>query len=336
VLPRIGILDQSPVLAFATPERAIAETIALVKRAEALGYERYWFAEHHGRAHAFASASPELMIARAAAETSRIRLGSGGVLLSHYSPLKVAENFRLLEAFAPGRVDLGIGRGTGSDEETGRALDGDAPAAQPYADRVADLLTFLNAGFPAGHAFADTAVTPVIGRAPEPWILGSTGSGARIAAENGVPFAFAHFIKGDGAAIAAGYRAAYRPSPVFPAPRVLITIAAYCSDDAQERDDFLATLRLRRARMRLEQDPWPPSRDEARTHVPSAAERAEFEDTMRVAIVAGPETIAERIASVAHAHGAGDVLILSVTPDYPSRLRSYELIAAAWAAAAIS
>ncbi len=311
------------------PEDAIAATIALVRRAEALGYHRYWFAEHHGREHGFASASPELLIARLAPETSRIRLGSGGVLLSHYSALKVAENFRLLEAFAPRRVDLGIGRGTGGDDETERALDGIAAHAVPYAQRVDDLLTFLAGGFPAGHAFGGIAVTPVVPRMPEPWILGSTASGAAIAAESGVPFAYAHFIKGDGPEITAAYRAAYRPSERFPQPHVLITVAAYCSPDAQERDDFLATLRLRRARMRLEHDPRPPTRAEARVYEPTRAELGVMEETSSLAIVDAPHAIRERLETVAERHGTEEVLIVTVAPDYESRRRSYEEIAEA-------
>jgi luciferase family oxidoreductase group 1 len=326
---RLGILDQSPVVAGSDPEAAIAATIALVREAEKLGYHRYWFAEHHGRAHGFASASPELLIARLSAETSRIRLGSGGVLLSHYSALKVAENFRLLVAFAPGRVDLGIGRGTGSDEDTERALEGIAAHAVPYAQRISDLLGFLGSGFPDGHPFGSIAAAPVIRRAPEPWLLGSTESGAALAAQYGLPFAYAYFIKGDRPDITAAYRRDYRPSERFPHPRVLITVAAFCSPDADERDDFSATLALRRARVRLERDPLPPTRDEARTHEPSIEELPHIEDTKRISIVAEPAAIRARLEAVAGDHGAEDVMIVSVTPDYQSRIRSYASIAAA-------
>lgn len=322
----LGILDQSPVVAGADAEDAIAATIALVRRAEALGFHRYWFAEHHGRKNNFTSASPELMIARLAAETQRIRLGSGGVLLSHYSPLKVAENFRLLETLAPHRIDLGIGRGTGSDDETERALAGSVHE-HSYEQRVGELLAFLGRGFPDGHAFVEIAVTPVIGRSPEPWILGSTLSGAEIAAHYGLPFAYAHFIKGDGPDVTSAYRSAFRPSQQFPEPRVLLTVAAFCSPDARERADYLATLSLRRARMRLERDPLPPTREEARTHAPTGEERARMEDTLRLAIAAAPADFRARLEDVAARHGATEIMIVTVAPDYASRLRSYEIIA---------
>jgi luciferase family oxidoreductase group 1 len=325
----LGILDQSPVVAGNDAEGAIAATIELVKRAETLGYGRYWFAEHHGRTHGFASASPELLIARVAAETSRMRLGSGGVLLSHYSPLKVAENFRLLEAFAPGRIDLGVGRGTGSDEPTEHALNGGTTGAIPYARRVEELLSFLGAGFAADHRYAATSAAPVLLRSPQPWILGSTTSGAQLAAAFGIPFAYAHFINGDEPAITAAYRAAYRPSAAFPAPRVLVTVAAYSSPDARERDEFLSTLVLRRARMKLEHDPLPPSSDEALRHVPTVAQREQFADTRRLAIVASPGEIRRRLEDVAQRHGADEVLIVTVAPDDNRRMRSYETIAGA-------
>lgn len=325
----LGILDQSPVVAGGNAEAAINATIALVKRAEALGFHRFWFAEHHGREHGFSSASPELMIARLAPETRQIRLGSGGVLLSHYSPLKVAENFRLLETFAPGRIDLGLGRGTGADDETGLAL-GDGAASVPYAERVAELLTFLDGGFPAGHAYAGVRVAPVIDRTPQPWILGSSASSAELAGRLGIPFVYAHFIRGDNPAAPAAYRAAFRSSPRLREPHVMIAIAAFCSDDAQERADYRAVLMLRRARMQLERDPLPPTREEARDHVPSPAEREKMEATARLAIVAAPGDFLARVDDVAGRHLATEAMIVTVAPDYAVRLRSYEAIAGAW------
>jgi len=271
-----------------------------------------------------------LFIARLAADTKHIRLGSGGVLLAHYSPLKVAENFRLLEAFAPNRVDLGLGRGTGSNEDAEAALGGNAARVSPYEQQVEDLLRFLGEGFPAGHAFAGVTATPAISRAPEPWLLGSTGRSARLAAELGIPFAFAHFIKGDNEASTRVYREAYRPSARFPHPRVLVAVAAYGSDDAAERDDFLACLCLRRARARLEHDPEPPERESARIHVPTPDERPIVEETTRNAIVDTPAAVGSRLDDIVARHAADELMIVSVTPDYESRRRSYEAIAAHW------
>lgn len=302
-----------------------------MRRAERLGYHRYWFAEHHGRRASFASASPELLIARLAGETERIRLGSGGVLLAHYSALKVAESFRLLETLAPNRIDLGIGRGAGGDEDAELALHGADANGVPYERRVEELLAFLGEGFPSGHPYAHVFASPVIARAPEPWLLGSTGASARIAAEHGLPFAYAHFIKGDGPEIAAAYRAAFRPSRRFARPRVLVAVAAFCSDDARERDDFLTTLALRRAWVRTAADPRPPTVEEARAHRATADEQRYIDETRRLALVASSRDFGPRLEELAVRHGAEEALIVSVTPDYASRTRSYEAIACAYA-----
>jgi luciferase family oxidoreductase group 1 len=316
---RLGILDQSPVVAGSDAAAAIAATLALVQRADELGYERYWFAEHHGRRYGFASASPELMIARAAATTKRIRLGSGGVLLAHYPALKVAENFHLLETLAPGRIDLGIGRGTGARDEVEAALGTDVDA---FERRLGDLVRYLDGS-------AEIVAAPGTDRVPELWLLGSTSSGARLAGTLGLPYAYAHFIKGDGEEHTAAYREAFRPSARLTAPHAAICVAAYCSPDAREREEYLETLNLRRARMQLATDAPPPTPAEARTHEPTPAERKSMAATTRLAIVTSPGDVRARLEDVAARHGAAEVLIVSVTPDYATRLRSYEAIAAA-------
>ena len=317
---RLGILDQSPVVAGSDAEAAVTATLALAQRAEELGYHRYWFAEHHGRRHGFASASPELMIARASATTKRIRLGSGGVLLAHYHPLKVAENFHLLDALAPGRIDLGIGRGTGARDEVEAVLGTDVDA---FERRLGDLLAYLDGS-------AEIVAAPATDRVPEPWLLGSTSSGARLAGALGLPFAYAHFIKGDGEEHTAAYRAAFRPSTRLARPHTAICVAAYCSPDPRERDDYLATLNLRRARMQLAYDALPPTPDEARAHRATPAEQKSMAATTRLAIVTSPDDVRLRLEDVAARHGADDLLIVSVTADYPTRLRSYEAVAAAF------
>ena len=314
---RLGILDQSPVVAGGDAAAAIAATLGLVQRAEELGYHRYWFAEHHGRRYGFASASPEIMIARAGATTQRIRLGSGGVLLAHYHALKVAENFHLLETLAPGRVDLGIGRGTGARDDVEAALGTDIDA---FERRLRDLVGYLDGS-------AEIVAAPATDRVPELWLLGSTSSGARLAGALGLPFAYAHFIKGDGEEHTAAYRDAFQPSPRLAAPHTAICIAAYCSADARERDDYLVTLNLRRARMQLAYDAPPPTPAEARSHAATPAERTSMAATTRLAIVTSPGDVRSRLEDVAARHGADEVLIVSVTPDYPTRLRSYEAIA---------
>jgi luciferase family oxidoreductase group 1 len=326
----LGILDQSPVFAHSGPEETIVSTMALVREAEQLGYARYWFAEHHGKEHNFTSAAPELLIARMSGETQRIRLGSGGVLLSHYSALKVAESFRLLETMAPGRIDLGIGRGTGSNDETELALRSGIVREGAFEDRLSELLGFLEKRASAAAPFPGVVATPVVPRIPQTWLLGSTAHGAELAGTLGLSFAYAHFINGDAPQVTAAYREAYCPSIHSQHPRVLVTLAAFCSSDARERSDYLATLALRRARMRLERDPLPPAREEARTHVPTIEESDQIEKTLRLAVAADPAAIREELQTLAARHTADELMIVSVTPDAESRRKSYESLAAVW------
>lgn len=330
----LGILDQSPVVAGATPAEAIAATVALARRADELGFRRYWCAEHHGR-YGFADASPELIVARLAAETHRIRLGTGGVLLSHYSALKVAENFRMLEALAAGRIDLGLGRASGSDLATELALRGDA-APHDYARQVQELLAFLDGRFPAGHPFERVAATPRVESAPEVWLLGSSDYSAQLAASLGLPYAYAHFIAGEAPAVTRRYRAQYRPSARFPRPQTIVAATAFCDDSPDERADFLRCLGLWRARVRLEDDPRMPSRDEARTYVPNERERHFIAEAAERSTVASSGGIREHLAALAGRHGADELLLICVAPDYASRQQSYENIARACGLPAIA
>ncbi len=264
-------------------------------------------------------------MARLAAETRALRLGTGGVLLTHYSAFKVAETFAMLEAIAPGRIDLGIGRATGSDERIAQALRNHAPP-RDYARQVRDLLALIESRERGG-----SLVSPADGGAPEVWLLGSSGHSAALAAELGVPFAFAHFISGDAPEIARAYRARFTPSARFPAPRVIAAAAAICTEDPSEVEVLRRALGLWRARVRLEDDPSFPSRDEARAHVPTAAEQAHIDDSRRRAAVGAPAFVRERLLEVASGHGADELMVITITPEYGSRLVSYELLAKAFA-----
>src|SRR5213592_931595 len=185
-MARLSVLDQSPVRSGATPADAIRETLALARRCDELGYTRYWLAEHHSTP-ALAGSAPEVLIGQVAAVTSGIRVGSGGVMLQHYSPLKVAESFRMLETLYPGRIDLGIGRAPGSDQLTARALR-HGPGAlglERFPDQIEDLIGFLNECLPPGHPFTGVRAMPAGPTAPELWLLGSSSDSAAYAAHFG-------------------------------------------------------------------------------------------------------------------------------------------------------
>src|SRR5574341_660949 len=195
---QLSILDQSPVLSGGTPAQAIEATLALARRAEALGYRRYWLAEHHAIA-ALADPCPEVLLARLGAETRRMRIGTGGVLLPYYSPFKVAEVFRMLEALYPGRVDLGLGRAPGGDARTAHAVGGgELPTADDFPQRVWDLAGHLDGTLPDDHPHKRVRVQPGGDGAPEIWLLGSSDYSGALAAQLGLRFAFAHFINAQG------------------------------------------------------------------------------------------------------------------------------------------
>ena len=328
----LSVLDQSPVRSGGTPADAIHETLDLARAADRLGYHRYWLAEHHSTA-GLAGSSPEVLIGRVAALTSRIRVGSGGVMLTHYSPLKVAESFRVLETLFPGRIDLGIGRAPGSDPLTARALS-HGPGAlglEHFPNQIADLIAFLGDGLPAGHPFAGVRAMPTGPTAPDVWLLGSSGDSAAYAAHFGTAFSFAHFINDEGGPeVVRAYREHFRPSPWLDAPRASVAAFAVCADTeaeaerlARSRDLFLVRLRTGR--------PGPyPSVEEALAHSYTPLELAIVRHTRRRTITGAPEQAKERLLALAHEYGVDELVVVTITHSPKARLRSYELLAEAF------
>src|SRR4051812_21149387 len=191
---RLSVLDQSTVVTGRSPDSSIRESLGLARHCEALGYHRYWCAEHHNSA-SQAGTAPEVLMAAIAATTKRIRVGSAGVMLPHYATLKVAEQFRVLEAIAPGRIDLGLGRAPGSDRLTAFALNPYANAADEFPQQVRDLRCWISGTpLPDGHPFGAIRANPAGATHPQMWILGSSDYGAQLAAHFGLPYAFAYFF----------------------------------------------------------------------------------------------------------------------------------------------
>src|SRR5512145_2695292 len=226
---KISVLDQSPAAADRTQDHAIRESLALARLCDALGYHRYWVSEHHNSA-SIVGTAPEVLMASIAATTSRIRVGSAGVMLPHYATLKVAEQFRVLEAIAPGRIDLGLGRAPGSDQMTSYALN---PNPQNVLDQfprqVQELQHWVSGKpLPEGHPFYKIVAQPTGRTSPELWILGSSDYGAQLAAYFGLPYAFAYFFsEGTGVEQALDlYRTNYRPSEINPRPIATICVWA--------------------------------------------------------------------------------------------------------------
>ena len=324
----LSVLDQAPISEGSTGAEAVRNSIDLARFAEELGYERYWVAEHHGTP-ALACASPEALIGPIAALTSRIRVGSGGVMLPHYSPLRVAETFSMLAALAPGRIDLGVGRAAGTDPVTAFALQRDRRQAAPddFPAQLFELMAYLDDDMPANHPFARLTKLPGLPDLPDLWLLGSSPQSGIWAAEAGLPYAFADFINPNGAEIGAKYRADFAPSRHASKPRVIAAVWALCAGSDEEarriassakmmftlflRGELIAIPPIEKALAFL--DSQPPNDDPFRVR--------------RRAIIGSPAKVRAGIEAIAAEYGADEVMIVTITFDHAARRRSYELIA---------
>ena len=325
---RLGILDQSPIIDGHAPAEALAESIRLAQAAEALGYHRYWLAEHHALA-ALADPCPEILLTRIASATTRIRIGTGGVLLPYYSALKVAEVFRMLEALFPGRIDLGIGRAPGGDLLTAQALSaGQYSAADRFAEQVRDLVGFLDDMLPAVHPYARVKAMPVGTSAPPIWLLGSSDYSGALAAALGLRFAFAHFISAHGGdSVTRAYRARFAPSPRETAPHAIVCAFVICAATAAEAERLAASIDLRRLHMAQGVNAPIPARAQAEAQSYSEHERAYIRAQRARTLIGAPHEIRERLLELREQFDADELMLLTITGDYASRLRSYELLA---------
>ena len=323
-MPKLSVLDQSPIAEGSTGADALRNTIDLARLADELGYERYWLAEHHGGP-MLAGPSPEVLIGPVAAATTRIRVGSGGVMLPHYSPFKVAESFSVLSALYPGRIDLAVGRASGTDPLTTFALQRDRRQAAPddFPQQLSELIAYYDGSLPPDHPFARLPMyLPGGSEKPELWLLGSSPQSGIWAADLGLPYSFADFINPRGAEIARRYLESH------PAGRVSVGVWALAAETEEEAQRLASSSRmtlrlLRRGRL----IPVPP---------PEKAQRFLEQDTggargtSRRGIVGTPDVVRERIEAVAADYGADEVIVLTITHDHAARRRSYELIAEAF------
>jgi luciferase family oxidoreductase group 1 len=327
---RLSVLDQSTVVTGRSPDTSIRESIRLAQHCEALGYDRYWCAEHHN-SDSQAGTAPEILIAAIAATTKHIRVGSAGVMLPHYSALKVAEQFRVLDAIAPGRIDLGLGRAPGSDGRTAYALNPQAEtAAEQFPAAVRDLLAWVSGEkLVEGHPFRDVRAQPSAPTKPEVWILGSSDFGAQVAAYFGLPFCFAHFIT-DGRGVDQAlsvFRESYRPSAVHPVPHAAICVWAMAAETQEEASYLFRS----REMWRLGRDRGVfsalPSPEEAAAHMYSDGERTRIERLRERALFGTPDVVGGKLRALAVQHQVEEIAILTTLHDPDARRRSYTLLA---------
>ncbi|MCA1023203.1 LLM class flavin-dependent oxidoreductase [Halobacillus litoralis] len=325
---RLSVLDQSPISKGETAEQALHNTIELARWTEKLGYYRYWVAEHHST-NGLAGSSPEILIGQIAAATNSIRVGSGGVLLPQYSPLKVAENFRVLEAFYPGRIDLGLGRSPGGGRKTRLALtDGLEKPLSSFSRQVKELQQFLHGMVPKGSDYYGVTARPATQRQPETWILGLSERGARHAAVNGTGFTLGHFISPDnGTAALNTYRERFKPSPALDQPDVNVCIFVVCAETEEKAE-----------RLALSQDLWllevekgletrVPSIEEVESCDFSEREKEKIQQNRRRAVIGTPRQVKERLLELAELYQTEEFLIITNIYNWEDKKESYRLIA---------
>ena len=329
---KLSVLDQSPILFGHSPARAVAETLALARRVEALGYNRYWLAEHHAIA-ALADPCPEILLARLGAETKSIRIGTGGVLLPYYSAFKVAEAFRMLEALYPGRVDLGIGRAPGGDARTARAVGGGRfPDAEHFPQQVWELAAYLDGTLPDDHPDRGVRVQPEGSTAPEIWLLGSSDYSGLLAAQLGLRFAFAHFINAHGGdAVMRAYRERFQTSGREAQPHTLLCCFVICAPTDEEAERRAKVVDLRRLEMAYNLDTPVPTLEQALARSYTGRE-LDYIRQQRARLVHGsPARCKERLLALTEQYSADELMIITITGSYETRLESYELLAEAFA-----
>jgi luciferase family oxidoreductase group 1 len=333
---RISVLDQTPVSEGSTAAEALRNSIDLAQLCDRLGYNRYWVAEHHGGG-LVAGPSPEVLIGPIAAATKRMRIGSGGVMLPHYSPLKVAENFGILAGLFPGRIDLGIGRAAGTDPMTTQALQRDRshPVADDFPEQLTELLAYFEDSFSADHPLARLAdALPGKPEVPELWLLGSSQQSAVWAGEMGLRYAFADFINPAGAPYAETYRQGFAPGVRLGEPQLAVAVRAIVAETEEEAERLSTSWRmafdlLRRGRL----IPVPPPEKAARYF---ELHDYESEGPRKPRKLAGtPAQVRAEIEEVAAEYGAEEAIVVTITHDHQARRRSYELLAEEFALGAI-
>ena len=328
----LSILDLSPVTIDGSGAQALRNSLDLAQLADRLGYARYWVAEHHNLPN-IASTAPDIMIGQIAARTSRMRIGSGGVMLPNHAPLMVAERFKVLEALHPGRIDLGIGRAPGTDPITSIALRRRQEISDDddFLERLQELLLIETQGFPPDHPFRNLRAMPADVALPPIFLLGSSDFSAQLAASIGSGFSFAHhFATHDAAAPMRGYRAHFRPSRWRQAPYAILSCAAVCADSNEEAERLASTLDLNFLR-RSQGQYLPLESPEAALAYPySAADRERIKRNRERLFVGTASAVKKKLLALSEATQADELMVTTMVYDHAARRRSYELLAQAF------
>ena len=320
---KISAVDQSPIFSNTNADQAIRETKDLAKYCDSLGLNRFWLAEHHG-SNSFAGCSPEILIPSLAAQTESIRVGSGGVMLMHYSPYKVAENFRLLESLFPNRIDLGLGRAPGSDAYQAGALAYGSKTTGPefFATKMNDLKSFLEGSASSTQSFESVNVTPGLGEIPEVWLLVSSRQGAEYAAHFGLPMSLAYFIDPSCADLADLYRDNFQPSVFADRPKVSIGVFSVCADTDKEAEELsMSAVVWRHNSQKGNFGPFP-TFEEAKESISGDLVKTNDNKTF----VGSPQTVRQKLQPILDKVNPEELKIITICEPFSSRVRSYDLI----------
>lgn len=326
---RLSILDQAPISSHQTANDALNESMMLAQAGEALGYTRYWIAEHHDLP-GLACSAPEVMLSYIGAKTNRIRLGSGAVLLPHYRPYKVAEVFNMLATLFPNRMDLGIGRAPGGSAEATNAL------SEKFLQKVwelpalvKELLHFLDDDFPTNHEYSKVSASPIPDKPPVPWILGTSRKSAQLAAENGMPYNFGHFMSdNDGATIIKEYRDTFKPRREGQLSQATVTVSVICGETTKQAEDIAKSFLIwSLQKEKGEGHQGVPSIEKAKHYKLTEKEQVSFDNMRQNMIIGNPHEVKQQLIEIQANYQADEIMINTITHSPIDRIQSYELIA---------
>ncbi|WP_335871340.1 LLM class flavin-dependent oxidoreductase [Bacillus sp. 2205SS5-2] len=326
---KLSVLDQTPIAEGLTATEALKQTEELIQHVEKLGYQRFWVSEHHDTT-TLGGSSPEVLIAHLAAKTYRIKVGSGGVMLPHYSAYKVAENFKVLEGLNPGRIDLGLGRAPGGMPRATLALNnGGRSDIREFPNQIKELQYYLTDSLPKDHPYYGLKATPIIPTSPELWLLGSSPSSAMLAAEKGLPYTFAQFINGEGGPqFMRHYQTSFQPSERLKEPKGMVAVFVICAETDEEAERVASSLDL--SILMIEQgmvSKGTPSPEHAVAYVYSPYERMRMEENRKRMVVGGPQKVKQQLLRIATEYETDEVMVVTITHDFQDKLTSFELLA---------
>ena len=325
---KLSILDQSPVRKGGTAQQALQETTELAKQADKLGYTRFWVSEHHNTS-SLAGSAPEVLLAYLGAQTSSIRLGSGGIMLPNHSALKVAENFRVLETLFPGRIDLGLGRAPGTDRYTASLLNpSNTFSEQDFTQQLTDLTNYLNDTFPNGPNQKKIRATPMAETVPALWMLSSSGQSGVFAAHFGLAFSFAHFINPlGGPHMVKMYKEHFQASENLKKPEANFAVFVMCADTEEKAEHLQAVMDVQMLRIERGVREGILPYDEIKDYKFSEDEQERVQFNRQRMVSGTPEKVKAKLEGLAQSYGTDEIMAVTITHDFADRLRSYQLLA---------